>query len=582
MTSRLSLGKHAPATARQRLRLRRLAIDAVLVSLALVLSIIERWIPLDLIVPVPGIKLGLANIVTLFALLRMRPLDAGIILLVRSLAMVAITGPVTLLFSLTGGFLALLLMWLLSCWEGRTFSVIGISLAGAAAHNIGQVAVAGLILNEPLLLLTYLPPLLLTSLATGTLTGIAAYPVVRRFPSLLSDPKAPPPRPPASPPILPLRFLLALVTALAMLPQILFLSGCQNGLSAETTTPDGYRKYSYEFSGTFDTVIQFIGYTRNEAGFASLTRLGEKRFRELHQLFDAYQNYPGLNNVKTINDQAGQKPVQVAADLLQLIRKSMEWNRTISGKTNIALGKTILLWQSYREKALEDPAAAAVPTGAELAETLAHTDLNKIIVDEAAGTVYLADPEMRLDVGAVAKGYATELVAQDLIAAGADSLIINAGGSNVCLIGQPRGDRETWNVGLQNPEALLPDAGQAAGPGKDAGTAAAEPDLAAILHARNTSVVTSGDYQRYYLVGDKVYHHLIDPVDGIPTDYCRAVTVVTPDSGLADFLSTALFLLPYEQSRALADSLPDVQVLWIFAGRRLEMTAGLAEWLDVP
>ena len=158
-----------------------MTIDAILTSLALVLSIVERWIPLDLIIPVPGIKLGLANIVTLFALLRLGPVDASIILIIRSLIMGSIGGPMTLLFSLGGGFLAMLTMWLLARGHGRVFSTIGISLAGAAAHNIGQVFVAGLVLSEPLLLLTYLPPLLLTSLATGTLTGIAAYPVVQRF-----------------------------------------------------------------------------------------------------------------------------------------------------------------------------------------------------------------------------------------------------------------------------------------------------------------------------------------------------------------------------------------------------------------
>lgn len=159
--------------------LRSLTTDAILLALALVLSIIERWIPLELIVPVPGLKLGLANIVTLFALLRLKPRDAFAILLARCLIMGAITGPTTLVFSLAGGILALLVMWLLSAGLNKAFSVIGISVAGAAAHNIGQVFIAALILNEPLLLLSYLPPLLLTGLATGTLTGIAASPIIR-------------------------------------------------------------------------------------------------------------------------------------------------------------------------------------------------------------------------------------------------------------------------------------------------------------------------------------------------------------------------------------------------------------------
>lgn len=168
--------------AEQRERLHRLTIDAVLIALALALSIAERWIPLGLLVPIPGIKLGLANIVTLFALMRLRPLDALSILVVRCLIMGAINGLTTLLFSLTGGLLALLVMWILCRLEGRAVSLVGISIAGAAMHNIGQVAVASLLLREPLLFSTYLPLLLLTSLLTGLLTGVAAWPVIRNMP----------------------------------------------------------------------------------------------------------------------------------------------------------------------------------------------------------------------------------------------------------------------------------------------------------------------------------------------------------------------------------------------------------------
>ncbi|HPX93145.1 MAG TPA: Gx transporter family protein [Bacillota bacterium] len=168
----------------QRRRLRRLTLDAMLVSLALVLALVERWIPLELIVPVPGLKLGLANIVTLVALMRLHVTDALAILLVRIMIMSAITGITTMLFSLGGGLLALVVMWLLSFLEGRSLSVIGMSMAGAAAHNIGQVGVASLVLAEPLLLVTYLPPLLITGLLTGVLTGAAAGPVIRNLTAL--------------------------------------------------------------------------------------------------------------------------------------------------------------------------------------------------------------------------------------------------------------------------------------------------------------------------------------------------------------------------------------------------------------
>ncbi len=179
MSSRTPIRNRQNRQSRQALR--RMTRNAILLSVALVLSLVERWIPLHLLIPVPGLKLGLANTVTLFTLQRLRPVDALMIIILRSLIMGGIMGPMTLMLSLSGGLLAFFVMWPLSRWEGRALSVIGLSVAGAAAHNIGQVAMAGLILQEPLLLLTYLPPLLLTSLGTGTLTGFAARPVINRF-----------------------------------------------------------------------------------------------------------------------------------------------------------------------------------------------------------------------------------------------------------------------------------------------------------------------------------------------------------------------------------------------------------------
>lgn len=163
---------------------RRLAYDAVLLAIALVLSIVERWIPLGAVIAIPGVKLGLANIVTLFALLRLKPADALVILILRCLIVGTITGPVSLMFSLAGGLAAFLIMWPLVVWHGRLFSLIGISVAGAAAHNIGQMTVAVFLLSEPLLIWTYLPLLLLAGTVSGTLTAIAAMPLISRFPQL--------------------------------------------------------------------------------------------------------------------------------------------------------------------------------------------------------------------------------------------------------------------------------------------------------------------------------------------------------------------------------------------------------------
>ena len=154
---------------------------------------------------------------------------------------------------------------------------------------------------------------------------------------------------------------------------------------------------------------------------------------------------------------------------------------------------------------------------------------------------------MRLDVGAIAKGFATELTTKELIEKGYTSFIISSGG-NVRTVGKPLdGSRKKWGIGIQNPD------GNPNGPN--------DPSLD-VLYINDKSLVTSGDYQRYYEVNGKKYHHLIDPVTLMPANYYRAVSVVAEDSGIADFMSTTMFLTPYEEGLKLAESV-GVDVIWI-------------------
>ena len=151
---------------------RQLALCAVLTALALGLSTLENLFPATLVIPLPGVKLGLANIVTVFALYQLGPLPALCILAARCLLGSLFAGNASaLLFSLLGGTLAMLVMLALSRLPG--LSVYGVSIGGAAAHNCGQVAAAVLTLGNTAPLY-YLPVLLGVSLFTGALTGLIA------------------------------------------------------------------------------------------------------------------------------------------------------------------------------------------------------------------------------------------------------------------------------------------------------------------------------------------------------------------------------------------------------------------------
>lgn len=135
------------------------------------------------------------------------------------------------------------------------------------------------------------------------------------------------------------------------------------------------------------------------------------------------------------------------------------------------------------------------------------------MIDEAASTVYLADPEMRLDVGAVAKGYAVERACRAAEEKGIESLLVSVGG-NVRAIGSMDGRGSPWKVGVQNP-----------------GMGEGGPQFLCTVGLRDRSLVTSGSYQRYYTVDGKTYHHIIDPETLMPAAYYTAVSVLTPDSG---------------------------------------------------
>ena len=156
------------------MKTKSLALSAVLVAAALALSLAERAIPLNLLVPLPGVKLGLANIVTMFALYFLSGRQGFVILVLRCVLGSVFGGGLSgLAMSLTGGVLAYGVMALAKNWP--VLSVYGVSILGAAAHNVGQVLAAGVLMGS-VYTLYYLPFLLLTGLFMGLLTGtIAAY-----------------------------------------------------------------------------------------------------------------------------------------------------------------------------------------------------------------------------------------------------------------------------------------------------------------------------------------------------------------------------------------------------------------------
>lgn len=311
----------------------------------------------------------------------------------------------------------------------------------------------------------------------------------------------------------------------------LLLSGCQAGMNGNAAA----NRYQTSFLNLFDTVTTIVGYAENEAQFQEQCQKIRDELEFYHELFDVYHDYPGINNVKTVNDNAGVAPVEVDPVLIDLLVFSREIYDQTDGRVNAAMGSVLKLWHESRTVGTDDPEAAALPEEAALREAAEHISFDGVVIDTEKRTVFLSDPLQRLDVGAVAKGYAAELVRRSA----PSGYLISVGG-NLCANG-PRADGTPWVVGLENPD------------GGD------------YLHTLNVSggcVVTSGDYQRYYTVNGVRYHHIIDPQTLMPSRYWRSVTILCEDSGLADALSTALFLMPQAEGQRLLDHY-HAEALWV-------------------
>lgn len=348
---------------------------------------------------------------------------------------------------------------------------------------------------------------------------------------------------------------------------LMFISGCKKE----------YELYSDSFLGPFDTITQYMSYYDNEDDFNEDCSYIKERLEYLDKLFDKYTLYDDINNVASINNNAGKKAVKVDKPLIDLLTLCIKRNKEVSNKVNIAFGTVIDIWHDYRESAESNGGIGKVPTKEELQKANKHTDINSIQIDKENSTVYISDKDVSIDVGATAKGYAIELVKQELIDKGIDNFLLSGGG-NVVSHGQRKitkdGDfylddcKEKFCVGIESPKD-----GNFTAKASDE-----DPDNEAVLVVQGESIVTSGDYQRFYKdINGVKYHHLIDPDTLYPAVHFRSVSIITDDSGYADFLSSAVFLMNYDDGLKFVDSLDGVEAIWLLENGKIRMSAGLKD-----
>lgn len=314
------------------------------------------------------------------------------------------------------------------------------------------------------------------------------------------------------------------------------------------------RKYSKAFFNVFDTVITYISFAESEAEFDRQFAFVQAEMTRYHQIFDQYHAYSGVQNLFAVNEKAGSGPAAAEPELIALLSQVRTWRETYSTKVNPAMGTVLALWHETRDN------AKTLPTDAALAEAGKHCSFDDVLIDAQAGTIAFSDPLLRLDIGAVAKGYAAQCVADALQAQGVTHFILNAGGNVVCG-DAPLDGRTAWTIAVEDTDGV---------------------SIRHRVYATNRSFVTSGDYQRYVTINGVNYHHLIDPVTLYPSSHVRSVTIVCGNSGLADFLSTAAFLMPIEESLQLIESIDDCEACWLLPDHSEVTTSGYAAYTQQP
>lgn len=324
-------------------------------------------------------------------------------------------------------------------------------------------------------------------------------------------------------------------TLLSVLCVSLTLSAC-----ARTSTRNPLRGSEYVL-GTICTVSLLDG------GSEAVLQAVFARLREIEDRMSA--NRDGTE-ISAVNQAAGRSAVKVSRDTLFVIKKALEYARISNGAFDPSIGPLVKLWNIGLD-------GQRVPADREIREALPLVDWKAVVVDERALTVFLPRAGMRLDLGAIAKGYAADETARILEEHRVRAAVVDLGG-NVLVYGK-KPDGSLWRVGVQNPFG-------------DRGT------YLGIASMEAGTVVTSGVYERFFEQDGTRYHHILDTRTGRPVESdIVSVTVIASSSIDADGLSTTLFALGRERGLALVRTLPGVEAIYVDEGRRLFLSPGASK-----
>ncbi|NLF46873.1 MAG: FAD:protein FMN transferase [Clostridiales bacterium] len=279
---------------------------------------------------------------------------------------------------------------------------------------------------------------------------------------------------------------------------------------------------------------------------------GEKLIKKS---FDICKKYEGLmsktikgSDIDRINRAEG-KAVSASPETIKVIKEGMRMGKLSRGEFDITIGRVTELWDFNSDE-------AKVPDDEEIKEALETVDYRNIKIE--GNNVTLKDPEAKLDLGGIAKGYIADRITKMLVKNGAEKAIINLGG-NVVAIGEKE-ENTPWNIGVERPYSD-------------------RSEVIGVVEAVDDSVVTSGIYERFFEKNGKKYHHILDPETGYPAESdLEAVTVTGPlgHSMECDALSTVCILMGEKKAKKIIESMDGMEGLFINKENKATPTKGLS------
>ena len=324
---------------------------------------------------------------------------------------------------------------------------------------------------------------------------------------------------------------------------VILLAGCGSIRSSELPV---VVKRTQMHMGTL-VAITAVGSTKEETQVSI-----ETGFHEIKRLEQLLSTWISTSELSQVNAAAGQRPVVVSRETLDLISRSIEMARLTDGGFNIAVGPAVEAWSVTERQ--------RIPNRMELDALKPLVDWARIQVDPQARTIFLPKPGMRIDVGGIGKGYAADRAVEVMKRAGARGGVVALAG-DIKTFGDLPGTKG-FPVGIRHPR--LEDA------------------LVATIDLKNEAISTAGDYERYFEQDGIRYHHILDPQSLEPARKCQSVTVIAAEGTVADGLDTGIFVLGPEKGMALVERLPDVEAVIIDDQGKMTVSSGLRSRLRYP